>query len=64
MPHAALCPTAPKTAHHGDGPAASASGFWKVLRLYPERGVGVGAMTHSTPGFDFEPLFGLVVRSS
>ena len=32
-------------------------GFWNVMRLYPQRGLGVVVMTNSTTTYDFEPLF-------
>jgi CubicO group peptidase (beta-lactamase class C family) len=41
--------------HFGAG-----AGFWNVMRLYPERGVGVVAMSNSTAKYDFEPLFALL----
>jgi CubicO group peptidase (beta-lactamase class C family) len=41
--------------HFGAG-----AGFWNVMRLYPERGIGVVVMSNSTTTYDFEPLFALV----
>jgi CubicO group peptidase (beta-lactamase class C family) len=41
--------------HFGTG-----AGFWNVMRLYPDPGVGVVAMSNSTHSYDFEPLFGLL----
>jgi CubicO group peptidase (beta-lactamase class C family) len=38
--------------HFGAG-----AGFWNVMRLYPERGIGVAVMANSTSTYDFEPLF-------
>lgn len=45
--------TSPETwvEHFGTG-----VGFWNLLRLYPDRGLGVAIMTNSTTGYDFEPL--------
>ena len=39
--------------HFGAG-----AGFWNVMRLYPDRGVGVVVMANTTSRYDFEPLFG------
>lgn len=36
------------------------AGFWNVMRLYPEQGVGMVVMSNSTHSYDFEPLFGLL----
>lgn len=41
--------------HFGAG-----AGFWNVMRLYPERGIGIVVMTNSTTTYDFEPLFALL----
>ena len=41
--------------HFGAG-----AGFWNVLRLYPDRGLGVVLMSNSTRSYDFEPLFALL----
>ena len=41
--------------HFGAG-----AGFWNVMRLYPERGVGIVLMSNSTRTYDFEPLFALL----
>lgn len=41
--------------HFGAG-----AGFWNVMRLYPERGIGIVVMTNSTKTYDFEPLFALL----
>ena len=38
--------------HYGTG-----VGFWNVIRLYPDRGIGVAIMANSTSAYDFEPLF-------
>ena len=45
--------TSPETwvEHFGTG-----VGFWNLLRLYPDRGLGVAIMTNSTKSYDFEPL--------
>ena len=45
--------------HFGAG-----AGFWNVMRLYPDRGLGVVAMSNSTRAFDFEPLFELLAGAS
>ena len=41
--------------HFGTG-----AGFWNVVRLYPDQGVGIVVMTNSTRSYDFEPMFGLL----
>ena len=41
--------------HFGTG-----AGFWNVMRLYPDQGLGMVVMTNSTRSYDFEPLFGLL----
>ena len=38
--------------HFGAG-----AGFWNVMRLYPDRGLGIVVMSNSTSMYDFEPLF-------
>jgi CubicO group peptidase (beta-lactamase class C family) len=50
---------APWVEHFGTG-----AGFWNVMRLYPDRGLGVVVMTNSTHGYDFEPLFALLAGAS
>lgn len=45
--------------HFGAG-----AGFWNVLRLYPDRGLGVVIMSNSTTTYDFEPLFALLAGAS
>ncbi len=45
--------------HFGAG-----AGFWNVMRLYPDRGIGIVAMTNSTTTYDFEPLFALLAGTS
>jgi len=45
--------------HFGAG-----AGFWNVMRLYPNRGLGVVVMTNSTTTYDFEPLFALLTGVS
>jgi CubicO group peptidase (beta-lactamase class C family) len=45
--------------HFGTG-----AGFWNVMRLYPDRGLGVVVMTNSTSTYDFEPLFALLASAS
>jgi CubicO group peptidase (beta-lactamase class C family) len=39
-------------------------GYWNVMRLYPDRGLGVVIMTNSTSSYDFEPLFALLAGTS
>lgn len=39
-------------------------GFCNVMRLYPERGLGIVVMTNSTRRYDFEPLFNLLEETS
>ena len=41
--------------HFGTG-----AGFWNVMRLYPDQGVGIVVMTNGTRSYNFEPLFGLL----
>ena len=45
--------------HFGAG-----AGFWNVMRLYPEHGLGIVVMTNSTTSYDFEPLFSLLTTAS
>ena len=45
--------------HFGAG-----AGFWNVMRLYPERGIGVVVMSNSTTSYDFEPLFAVLAGAS
>ncbi|HEX9226850.1 MAG TPA: serine hydrolase domain-containing protein [Arthrobacter sp.] len=45
--------------HYGAG-----AGFWNVMRLYPDRGLGVVVMSNSTRMYDFEPLFALLASAS
>jgi CubicO group peptidase (beta-lactamase class C family) len=45
--------------HFGAG-----AGFWNVMRLYPDRGIGVVVMSNSTASYDFEPLFALLTGAS
>jgi len=49
--------------HFGAG-----AGFWKVMRLYPDRGVGVDfgvvIMANATSRYDIEPHFGLLAVAS
>jgi CubicO group peptidase (beta-lactamase class C family) len=40
------------------------AGFWNVMRLYPDRGLGIVVMTNSTAAYDFEPLFALLAGAS
>jgi len=45
--------------HFGAG-----AGFWNVMRLYPDAGLGVVVMSNSTTAYDFEPLFALLAGAS
>jgi CubicO group peptidase (beta-lactamase class C family) len=45
--------------HFGAG-----AGFWNVMRLYPEQGLGVVVMTNSTTGYDFETVFAEIVDAA
>ena len=45
--------------HYGTG-----AGFWNVMRLYPDRGLGVVIMTNSTTTYDFEPVLALLAGAS
>jgi CubicO group peptidase (beta-lactamase class C family) len=45
----------PWVEHFGTG-----IGFWNLLRLYPDRGLGVAIMTNSTTSYNFEPLLALL----
>ena len=45
--------------HFGAG-----AGFWNVMRLYPDRGLGVVIMANSTAAYDFEPLCALLAGAS
>lgn len=45
--------------HFGAG-----AGFWNVMRLYPDRGLGGVVMTNSTTTYDFEALFALLAGAS
>jgi CubicO group peptidase (beta-lactamase class C family) len=49
--------TSPETwvEHFGTG-----VGFWNLLRLYPDRGIGVAIMTNSTTSYNFEPLLAIL----
>ena len=44
--------------HFGAG-----AGFWNVMRLYPNRGLGIVVMSNSTSMYDFEPLFALLASA-
>jgi CubicO group peptidase (beta-lactamase class C family) len=44
--------------HFGAG-----AGFWNVMRLYTDRGLGVVLMSNSTRSYDFEPLFALLAEA-
>ena len=45
--------------HFGSG-----VGFWNVMRLYPNRGIGVVIMSNTTKMYDFEPLVAELVGAS
>jgi CubicO group peptidase (beta-lactamase class C family) len=45
--------------HFGAG-----AGFWNVMRLYPDRGLGVVIMSNSTTTYDFEPVLALLAGAS
>ncbi|HSN34894.1 MAG TPA: serine hydrolase, partial [Arthrobacter sp.] len=45
--------------HFGAG-----AGFWNVMRLYPDRGLGIVVMSNGTSMYDFEPLFALLAAAS
>ena len=45
--------------HFGAG-----AGFWNVMRLYPDRGIGIVVMSNSTRRYFFEPLFALLAAAS
>jgi CubicO group peptidase (beta-lactamase class C family) len=45
--------------HYGTG-----VGFWNVMRLYPDRGLGIVTMTNSTTTYDFEPVSALLAGAS
>ena len=45
--------------HFGSG-----AGFWNLMRLYPDRGLGVVIMTNSTTSYDFEPVLALLAGAS
>jgi CubicO group peptidase (beta-lactamase class C family) len=45
--------------HFGAG-----AGFWNVMRLYPERNLGIVVMTNSTTSYRFDPLFRFLIGAS
>jgi CubicO group peptidase (beta-lactamase class C family) len=45
--------------HFGTG-----AGFWNLMRLYPDRGIGVVIMANSTTSYDFEPVLALLAGAS
>ena len=51
--------TMPWVEHFGTG-----AGFWNVMRLYPDHGLGVVIMSNSTAAYDFEPLMELLAGAS
>ncbi|MDP9983798.1 CubicO group peptidase (beta-lactamase class C family) [Pseudarthrobacter oxydans] len=44
--------------HFGAG-----AGFWNVMRLFPDLGLGIVVMSNSTRMYDFEPLFALLASA-
>jgi CubicO group peptidase (beta-lactamase class C family) len=46
-------------AHFGAG-----ASFWTVMRLYPERGLGIVLMSNSTASYDFDPLCAFLAGAS
>ena len=44
--------------HFGSG-----VGYWNVMRLYPDRGLGVAIMSNGTRALDFEPVMTYLVNS-
>ena len=44
--------------HFGSG-----VGYWNVMRLYPDRGLGVAIMSNGTRTLDFEPVITHLVNS-
>ncbi|WP_425552504.1 serine hydrolase domain-containing protein [Kocuria aegyptia] len=66
-----------KPFHHGigwsrPGPGAqewvehfgAGAGFWNVMRLYPDRDLGIVVMANSTTSYDFDPVFSLLARAT
>lgn len=45
--------------HFGAG-----AGFWNVMRIYPDRGLGIAVMANSTTRYAFEELFARLVGAS
>lgn len=45
--------------HFGAG-----AGFWNVMRVYPDRGLGIVIMSNSTTTYDFEPVFAHLAGAS
>jgi CubicO group peptidase (beta-lactamase class C family) len=45
--------------HFGAG-----AGFWNVMRLYPERGIGIVVMSNSNTSYDFGPVFAVLAGAS
>jgi CubicO group peptidase (beta-lactamase class C family) len=54
----------PAAAGHGVEHFGAGAGFWNVMRLYPDRGLGIVVMSNSTATYDFEPLFALLAGAS
>lgn len=44
--------------HFGAG-----AGFWNVMRIYPQRGIGIAAMANTTSPYRFQPLFHHLARA-
>lgn len=45
--------------HYGTG-----AGFWNVMRLYPDRGLGIVLMSNSTTSYDFGPVLARLAAAS
>jgi CubicO group peptidase (beta-lactamase class C family) len=45
--------------HYGSG-----VGFWNVMRIYPDRGLGIVIMSNSTTRYDFEPLLAVLADAT
>jgi CubicO group peptidase (beta-lactamase class C family) len=39
-------------------------GYWNVMRIYPDRGLGVAIMSNGTRALDFEPVMSRVLETS
>ncbi|MFF0945142.1 serine hydrolase [Kocuria sp. CPCC 205300] len=45
--------------HFGAG-----AGSWNVMRLYPDRDLGIVVMANSTTSCDFDPVFPLLTKAT